>query len=92
MDNDYITNWKWDFGDSSVSSDLEAPSHTYNDYGQYDVELIVESNHGCFNREVTKALVYPKPIIDFSTEQVCFLDETKFTSDSYIDQGLFAIF
>ena len=56
----------------SVSSDLENPSHTYNDYGQYDVELIVESNHGCFDREVTKVLVYPNPIIDFSTEQCVF--------------------
>jgi len=92
LDNDYITNWKWDFGDSSVSSDLEAPSHTYNDYGQYDVELIVESNHGCFDREVTKVLVYPNPIIDFSTEQVCFLDETKFTSHSYINQGYLQYF
>ena len=54
--------------------------------------MIVESNHGCFNREVTKALVYPKPIIDFSTEQVCFLDETKFTSHSYIDQGYLQYF
>ena len=29
LDNDYITNWKWDFGDSSVSSDLEGFLHTH---------------------------------------------------------------
>ena len=86
-----ITNWKWDFGDSSVFR-LELPSHTYNDYGQYDVELIVESNSRLFLTENHKSLVYPKPIIDFSTEQVCFLDETKFTSHSYIRSRLFAIF
>ncbi len=92
LDNGYITNWKWDFGDSSVSSDLESPSHTYNEWGQYDVELIVESNHGCFNSEVTKAIVHPNPIIDFSFEQVCIHDETKFTSHSYIDQGYLQYF
>lgn len=40
-----VTDWFWDFGDGSTSTD-QHPSHDYGDPGSYYVMLIA-SNHGC---------------------------------------------
>ncbi len=34
--------WAWNFGDTETS-DVQSPTHIYNDYGQYDVSLVVNS-------------------------------------------------
>lgn len=50
-----IVSWNWDFGDLSTSS-LKNPSHTYADYGTYNVRLIVNDSSGCadtFNKSVS---------------------------------------
>lgn len=39
-------NYEWKFGDGQSSSNKN-PSHTYQNYGQFDVELIATSNGGC---------------------------------------------
>jgi len=44
--------WKWDFGDGGTSTQ-QHPTHTYTDYGEYDVSLIVTNASGC-----TDTLVY----------------------------------
>lgn len=38
--------WQWDFGDS-ITSTLQNPVHTYTDYGNYTVTLIVTNSFGC---------------------------------------------
>jgi gliding motility-associated-like protein len=38
----------WDFGDGN-SSELEHPQHTYNDLGEYNSQLITESEFGCLD-------------------------------------------
>lgn len=40
--------WQYDFGDGSISSDPE-PSHRYETSGDYLVEQIVSSSHGCLD-------------------------------------------
>ena len=83
----FITDWSWDFGDESIFSDNENPLHTYDGWGEFNVELTVQSNYGCANSVVSKAIIHPNPIVLFDLEQVCFGDETKFTSLSLIEQG-----
>lgn len=41
-----ITNWSWDFGDGSVSTE-ENPIHTYTGQGSYSVTLKVTNSFGC---------------------------------------------
>lgn len=38
--------WLWDFGDGSTSN-LQNPSHTYSNYGTFDVQLVVTNSSGC---------------------------------------------
>jgi gliding motility-associated-like protein len=42
-----VTAWQWDFGDGSVVSTLQNPSHTYTTYGSFTVRLIVTNGFGC---------------------------------------------
>ncbi|MEI9942759.1 MAG: PKD domain-containing protein [Chitinophagaceae bacterium] len=38
--------WQWNFGDGNIST-LQHPSHTYTNYGSYNVSLIVTNTNGC---------------------------------------------
>lgn len=38
--------YDWDFGDGATSTDTD-PSHTFNDAGSYEVELIVRNDNAC---------------------------------------------
>lgn len=38
--------WLWDFGDSSATSTLQNPSHTYTKYGNFNVTLITKNSAG----------------------------------------------
>jgi len=40
------TSWKWDFGDGSVVSTLQNPSHTYASIGNFNVTLTAENAYG----------------------------------------------
>ena len=48
--------WQWSFGDGTTSTD-QNPVHTYNDYGTYDVKLIVSSGFGCADSIIKTAFV-----------------------------------
>lgn len=49
-----ITNWQWNFGDSTDQSYTQPPfSHTYRKDGWYDVTLLVTDSAGCTN-SITK--------------------------------------
>jgi gliding motility-associated-like protein len=40
--------WDWDFGDASIHSTVQNPSHTYAASGSYSVKLKVTDGSGCF--------------------------------------------
>ena len=40
-----IIEWSWDFGDGDISSE-SSPLHVYEDYGEYQVTLIVANTYG----------------------------------------------
>ena len=63
---DVIQNWTWNFGDGG-SSNLQNPSHCYENSGLYTVTLTATSNHGCTSQSVTPQMieVYPMPVASF---------------------------
>jgi len=41
-------NFKWDFGDGN-SSEIFEPTHQYSKTGNYNIRLVVSSEHGCYD-------------------------------------------
>jgi len=72
-----IISWQWDFGDSSISN-IQNPSHTYSNYGIYNVSLIVENDMGCFDTMYQNVEVYANPIADFVASVACIGFPTSF--------------
>lgn len=59
--------WYWNFGDpgsfNNNESNLQGPTHVYSDSGVYEVQLIVEANHGCSDTIVKYVTIYPETLI-----------------------------
>ena len=54
----YITSWAWDFGDNSPIENIPNPVHNYNDeYGIYQISLIVEDNNSCTDTSIRQVWV-----------------------------------
>lgn len=60
----------WDFGDEQAASSAHFPTHTFEDYGVYDITLTVTSKQGCVNSATTHDMI-----------TVYQLPEAKFTYD-----------
>lgn len=52
--------YDWSFGDNKYSTNLE-PYHTYKDSGTYQIELAVETVHGCKDTTYRKVRIDPVP-------------------------------
>ena len=65
--------WFWNFGDGSTST-MMSPEHTYSEFGQYDVYLIVENAAGCSDS------LYVEDAVDYSNLIQFFVPNT-FTPD-----------
>ncbi len=59
----------WNFGDGSLESTQESPSHTYTGLGTYDVSLIVTSSEGCTD-EIIKQVHLINPKIDLAIGEI----------------------
>lgn len=49
--------WLWDFGDSTSSTE-QNPTHTYSNYGEYSVSLIITNSSGCKDTLVMPAYIH----------------------------------
>ena len=81
-----ITNYYWDFGDSSISN-TENPSHLYSDVGLYSVSLIVENQYGCKdtmiqNDYVNTLGIIPSGFYSVSDSVICSSDTILFTANT----------
>lgn len=79
-----VVDWKWDFGDGSISSD-QNPTHTYSSPGTYTVELIATSDINCENSYQLDVTVSPVPVAEFSSSSACLGYPTDFTNESAVD-------
>ena len=85
---DSITNFYWDFGDQ-VQSSAQNPNHKYQLSGQYDVSLIVESNHGCVDTFSCVIDVKDSPVANYAIINFCENENIIFNNTSFINSGTF---
>jgi gliding motility-associated-like protein len=69
--NSTITNWLWNFGDSSPTDNNQNTTHNYLTHGSFGVSLIVTTSDGCKDTLIKNALVHPQPTAQFETTNVC---------------------
>ncbi len=81
-----ITQWQWNFGDGTTGV-LPFTAHLYANAGVYLVTLAVQSSEGCRDTIMDSVEVYPQPVADFVTENVCDGDTVFFTDSSTVSSG-----
>lgn len=84
--NDAGATYLWDFGDASPTSTMENPIHNYNNYGTYDVTLIVDVN-GCIDtiRQIGAADIQPQTAsFDVDTNSICQGEAINFMETSIV--------
>ncbi len=66
--NEAIASWEWTFGDGSPTSDIESPSHTFSNSGNFEVSLTVTTDSGCEATYSEFVTVFPSPGVPAITE------------------------
>lgn len=83
-----ISSWDWDFGDNSVHSTIQNPTHLYSNPGLYNVRLQVTNTNQCTHDTTIQIEVVPNPVSEFSwTSPVCFGAPVSFTNLSTTVHG-----
>ncbi|MCX6292189.1 MAG: PKD domain-containing protein [Bacteroidetes bacterium] len=85
----FITDWSWDFGDLTTSSN-QNPVHLYNYAVPFDVRLVVVSNNGCTDTLVNVVTVHPLPVPGINNMDACIGDTSRFYDVTYISWGSIA--
>jgi gliding motility-associated-like protein len=91
---DSIIRWIWNFGDGKIintnnlngSVPIRNPVHYYNNFGDYDVTLIVETALGCFDT-IKRAISIegPRPRFEFAIDSVGCAPYTVYLRNISID-------
>lgn len=82
-----IDAWNWNLGDGTTDVIQGPIDHDYSSPDDYDVELIVETDLGCFDTLVQTITIHPMPDADFIADSVCFGLPTNFTDQTSILSG-----
>lgn len=91
-DESIISSVVWNFGDGSLSNDVNFTTHSYEDPGEYDVSLTITSTQGCVYDSIRPDYIYsyPNPDAEFSVSpQVALLPESEFDFINNSFGGLF---
>jgi len=78
-----ITNWNWNFGNGNTSI-IQNPAQNYSSEGVYNVQLIATSNNGCTDTITQQVEVWPIPIANYSSTEVCLNAASQFTDSSTV--------
>jgi PKD repeat protein len=73
-----IVAWEWDFGDGNTSIDRN-PQYTYNQTGDFTVQLKAYSQYGCVDSLESVISVIQGPEANFSWNKGCVGEPTTFT-------------
>lgn len=76
-----VQNYTWDFGDGDTNTGANT-SHTYSNYGIYNVKLILDYGNNCFDSITKTATVNQKPTASFLANTVCERNYTNFANNS----------
>ncbi|CAN5556274.1 hypothetical protein BH11BAC2_BH11BAC2_04510 [soil metagenome] len=82
----FITNWNWNFGDTTLSS-VNNPTHLYSLPGNYTVMLEVISNKGCFDTISVLTTVYDIPVTAFGNTKACTGNSVNFIDSSTVNNA-----
>lgn len=83
-----IDSLKWIFGDGTEINGKDFnTSKSYTTWGNYTTKLVVTSSNGCKDSAQRIVRVNPLPIVDFSSNTVCFGQSTLLTNTSSIPSG-----
>ncbi|MBK6952182.1 MAG: PKD domain-containing protein [Crocinitomicaceae bacterium] len=82
-----VDSWSWNFGDGSLVSTLQNPTHVYTVSGNYSVTLTVTSGFNCANSYTSPIIVYPAPIAAFIAPVACPQDTILYSDLSTISSG-----
>ena len=82
-----VDDWQWDFGDLGTSI-LQNPTHSYVVYGNYDVQLIVETDLGCSDTVIQTVIFHELPTVDFLVPPICQLSAFNLTDQSSVTDGI----
>lgn len=84
-----ITEWSWDFGDSSTIQTVQNPQHEYQNPGSYFVFFVVTSNFGCTDTlsQLLEIVVHPLPETAFNVDDPCLNEAAEFFDASTISIG-----
>lgn len=83
-----ITDFTWDVdGDGTNDYTSNPVSHMFSDTGNYQCQLVVESNGGCVDTVTKTVRVHPNPNAQFIFEPECEETPTPFTDQSTIGTG-----
>jgi len=78
--------WDWDLGDGNTQN-VDQFDHLYAAPGTYTVVLQVESDQGCRDTVTHDIVVHPKPVAEYTWNNVCDGEEVQFTDQSSISGG-----
>ncbi|MDX2248666.1 MAG: PKD domain-containing protein [Bacteroidia bacterium] len=86
---DYIQAFQWNFDDPTSGnaniSDWSSPWHVYQTAGIYTISLTVTTGNGCSDQIVRDVNVYPEPVANFTYEDNCANENTRFIDISTTD-------
>lgn len=83
--------WNWDFGDNQSSTN-QNPTHTYNQAGLFDTQLVVGNNDGCSDTVNNTIWVWEPPNANFlhsdssCTEGLVYFNDSSWSNESFINQ------
>jgi gliding motility-associated-like protein len=84
-----IASWTWNLGDGSpLINNVSMPLYRYNAIGNYEVTLITRSsNLACADTLTDSISVFPMPVADFTSVDVCLNDAMSFSNLSDVVSG-----
>ncbi len=87
-----IVDWQWDFGVTDSISDtsiVQNAAHLYpQEYGNYNVQLIVTSDFGCSDTILKPKIIFPLPTIGYSvSDSLCEGNSIVFNDTSSVSFG-----
>ena len=79
--------WNWQFGDNTSSAEHFPVQHSYTLDNNYNIDLIVNNDHGCYDTITRKVVITKPPTVDFTglNSKYCTGDMITLTADMHGD-------
>jgi gliding motility-associated-like protein len=65
-----VVSWNWNFGDNTIAA-AEDTTHTFITTGTQTIQLIVTNSSGCIDTVSKTAVIFTKPLADFTYTSAC---------------------